>query len=453
MTWIAMLLACSFEPACAGPPAPQAPQEQEPTPDKKSRLTDLTIEDLMRIEVTSAARKPERLVDTASAIFVIRNDDILRSGVRSVPEALRMAPGIEVARIDANKWSVTARGSGGMFANKLLVLVDGRSVYNPTFSGVHWDVQDLMLEDVDRIEVIRGPGATVWGANAVNGVINIITKKASETQGGVATGGGGTQERGFGAARLGGKIGDRTYYRVFAKYFDRADSEGGNDLSKLGHTGMRLDWNPEDSDTLTLQGDYYRGTMGVDRFAAMLLPPFQEEQFTSSRVSGGNLLARWTHEAGPKNVLAAQFYYDRTDRNAPWNRETRDTLDFDLHHAIPLLEGHDVTWGLGLRWTRGEFGNTFTSQVIPDTKVDQISSAFLQDEISLVPGALLLTLGSKFEYNNYTRLEILPNARLLCTLAEDQVVWLAASRAVRTPAPADTRARFNQAVMPPPGPG
>jgi iron complex outermembrane receptor protein len=453
MSFSSLLLILLLRPACQASPPQETGQEAAPSEKKPPKLIDLSIEDLMRIEVTSVSKKSERLVDIPCAVFVIRQEDIQRSGVRSLPEALRMAPGIEVARIDANKWSVTARGFGNLFANKLLVLVDGRSVYNPTFSGVYWDVQDLVLEDVSRIEVIRGPGATVWGANAVNGVINIITKKAKDTQGGLVVAGGGTQERAFGTARFGGKIGENAYYRVFAKYTDRIDSQGGDDGWKLGHAGFRTDWTPKESDSLTFQGDYYQGTMGSQNSVALLQPPFSLDVQSSSRVSGGNLLTRWEHTFQEKSILTAQFYYDRTDRNAPWFNELRDTLDFDLHDQFPLFEGHDITWGLGYRWTQGDFGNTFTAQILPELKVDQIASAFVQDEIEILPHTLHFTLGAKLEYNNYTHFEFQPNARLLWNVSDDQVFWVAASRAVRTPSPSDALVRFNQAVLPPSGPG
>ncbi len=212
--------------------------------DKKD-LSELSIEELMQVEITSASKKSERLLDTPAAVYVIRSEDILRSGATSIPEALRMAPGMEVAHIDSNKWAISARGFNDLFSNKLLVLMDGRSVYNPTFSGVYWDVQDLYLQDIDRIEVIRGPGGTIWGANAVDGVVNVISKSARDTQGGSVTIGGGTSEQAFSAARYGAKVGDDTYYRVYAKWFERDDSEPGHDGWQQGRTGFRLDWLPQ----------------------------------------------------------------------------------------------------------------------------------------------------------------------------------------------------------------
>src|SRR5215475_3149936 len=231
-------------------------------------LTSLSLEDLMNVQVTSVSRRPQSLAETAAAVFVITQDDIRRSGVTSIPEALRMVPGVEVARIDANKWAITARGFNGRFANKLLVMIDGRSVYTPLFSGVFWDAQDTVLDDIDRIEVVRGPGASLWGANAVNGVINIVTKRARDTQGALLVAGGGTEERGFTTLRYGGKFDDDTYYRAYAKYFNRDSQEfiGGGDAAddwQVGRTGFRMDWEPEGPDGVTVQGDFYRGVVGT----------------------------------------------------------------------------------------------------------------------------------------------------------------------------------------------
>ena len=240
-------------------------------------LTELSIEDLMSVEVTTVSRKAQRLGDSAAAVFVITNEDIRRSGVTSIAEALRMVPGVEVARISSNSWAVTARGFNGQFANKLLVLMDGRSVYSPIYSGVYWDVQDTLLEDVDRIEVIRGPGASLWGANAVNGVINIITRKAADTQGGVVTGGFGNEERGFGALRYGGRIGDTAHYRAYGKYFNRDNSQnlqGGqaHDGWDIARGGGRIDWQMSDRDELTVQGDLYDGEVGNEGTSFSLSP-------------------------------------------------------------------------------------------------------------------------------------------------------------------------------------
>jgi iron complex outermembrane receptor protein len=283
-------------------------------------LTELSLEDLMDIEITSVAKKSQKLSEAAAAIFVITQEDIRRSGATSIPEALRMVPGLEVARIDANKWAITSRGFNGRFANKLLVLIDGRTVYTPLYSGVYWDMKDTLLEDVDRIEVIRGPGAALWGANAVNGVINIITKTAKDTQGGLIVGGAGTEEQGFGSLRYGAKLGQDIFSRVYVKYFDRdsgvfPSGEDGADEWDVLRAGFRMDWQGSGPDALTLQGDIYDGEAGVTvvtkSFDPYAPPTFDEDD----SISGANLLGRWKHTVSDTSEIALQVYYDRTERN------------------------------------------------------------------------------------------------------------------------------------------
>ncbi|MEE8475495.1 MAG: TonB-dependent receptor plug domain-containing protein, partial [Myxococcota bacterium] len=273
----------------------------------------MSIEELLEIEVTSVSKRPQKVSEAPAAITVLTGEDIRRSGVTSVPEALRMVPGIHVAQIDGNKWAITSRGFNDQFANKLLVLIDGRSVYTPLFSGVFWDIQDVMLEDVDRIEVVRGPGGTLWGANAVNGVINIITKSAAETQGSLVSIGSGSVERYFTQARIGGKLGENTHYRVYAKYFTRedlADEPGGaaNDDWSMTRGGFRMDWDAHTGDSLTFQGDYYGGDENEVLKGPTGPVPGGE------KVSGGNLLTRWDHEFEDGSAAHLQVYYDRVQR-------------------------------------------------------------------------------------------------------------------------------------------
>src|SRR2546421_5725165 len=275
---------------------------------------DPTLEDLMNQPVTSVAKKPQRVADAAAAVFVITQEDIRRSGAQSVPEALRMAPGLEVARIDENKWAIGSRGFNGRFADKLLVLLDGRSVYTPLFSGVYWNVQDVLLEDIDRIEVIRGPGATLWGANAVNGVINIITKKAKDTQKTVVTAGGGTEERGIGGVRYGNKIGNNTYYRAYGKYFNWGPSEyaGGipaHDSWDAVRGGFRADWTPAGANSLTLQGDIYHSRYNETLTVASLNAPYSNTFPNNGNYSGGNLLGRWNRK-NQGGSTSLQLYFD-----------------------------------------------------------------------------------------------------------------------------------------------
>ena len=416
-------------------------------------LTELSIEDLMSVEVTTVSRKAQRLTDSTAAVFVISAEDIRRSGVTSIPEALRMVPGLEVARISANAWAITARGFNGRFANKLLVLMDGRSVYSPIYSGVYWDVQDTLLEDVDRIEVIRGPGASLWGANAVNGVINIITRPASQTQGGMVTGGIGTEERGFGALRYGGAIGDAAHYRAYVKYFDRDNSQnlqGGeaHDGWDIARGGGRIDWQMSDRDELTVQGDFYDGEVGNEGTAFSLSPPYLIPIIEASQVSGGNLLGRWNRWLSSSSDLAFQVFYDRTEREYYIFGETRDTVDVDFQHRFGLGRRQELLWGLGYRMTRGDLDTTEAVQFDDDDRRDQLFSFFVQDDITLLPERLYLTIGSKFENNDYTGFEIQPNIRMLWRADDRNTFWSAVSRAVRTPGVAEHDTQLIQQVIP-----
>ncbi len=415
-----------------------------PTDDEAIKyLKKLSIEDLTNLEVTSVSKKTEKLSDAAAAIFVITQEDIRRSGVTSIPEALRMVPGLQVARIDSSTWAITSRGFNGSFANKLLVLIDGRSVYTPLFSGVYWDVQDTLLEDIERIEVIRGPGATLWGANAVNGVINIITKTAADTQGGLITAGAGTEEQVFGGTRYGGKVGDEVHYRLYAKYFDRDDfvQPDGNDASDEWHAargGFRVDWDAREDNTLTVQGDVYNGnTSHIIKNSGFLTPPFRRTVTDDFKINGGNVLGRWQRTFSDRSDLSCQIYYDRTDRDDSAIKETRDTLDFDLNHRFTLGGRQDMVWGIGYRLTMDDIENGEKLGFDPDSRQTHLFSAFVQDEITLFPDRLKLTVGTKLEHNDYSGFEVQPNARFLWTVHKRHSIWGAISRAVRTPSRGD----------------
>src|SRR5882757_970254 len=276
----------------------------------------LSMEDLMNLQVTSVSKRTQKVADAAAAVFVITQEDIRRSGATSIPEALRLAPGLQVARIDENKWAIAARGFNGRFDNKLLVLIDGRSVYTPLFSGVYWNVQDVMLEDVDRIEVIRGPGATLWGANAVDGVINVITKKAKSTQSAVVTAGAGTEERAAGGVRYGGKLGDNTYYRAYTKYFDWGPSAYQSGMTAHDgwdalRGGFRADWTPAGANSLTLQGDIDRKSYQETLTVPSLAPPYSNTFPNNGAYRGGNILGRWNHNSEGAST-SLQMYYDNT---------------------------------------------------------------------------------------------------------------------------------------------
>ena len=391
-------------------------------------LTELSIEQLMNIEITTAGRKSQRLSETAAAAFVITQEDIHRSGATTIPDVLRMVPGLQVARIDGNKWAVTARGFNGRFANKLLVLMDGRSVYTPLFSGVIWDVQDTMLEDIDRIEIIRGPGAAVWGANAVNGVINIITKPASDTQGGLLAAMSGTVEKGTVGTRYGGAIGEKGTYRLYGKYFDRNGGvdAAGDDTPDDWHafrTGFRTDWQSNTFHRMTLQGDLYEGKSGERLTYSLPTFPFKNTENVDEKFRGGNLLGRWTYQEEENSEATLQFYYDRTYRSFEIIEETRDTLDLDFQHRTVLLDRHEIQWGLGWRITHDDIRNSFAVSFTPDSQTDNLFSAFIQDEIRFFEDKVRLTIGAKFEHNDYTGFEIQPSARALWTITKNHSVW------------------------------
>ncbi len=417
-------------------------------------LTQLSLEDLMRIEVTSVSKKGEQLSDAPSAIFVITQEDIRRSGVTSIPEALRMAPGVEVARIDANKWAISARGFNSRFATKLLVLMDGRSVYSPVFSGVWWDVQDTLLEDIDRIEVIRGPGATLWGANAVNGVINIITKKAGETRGGLATVGAGTEEKGFGSFRYGLKLGEHSDARAYVKYFNRdasvtsSGATAADDWDQF-RTGFRLDHEPSAQNNFTLQGDYYRGKSGSTYDISSLSPPFTKSFQEKPDMAGGNILGRWKHVISNNSEINLQTYYDRTERRMPLLRKIETPL---ISICSTASNGSAVRKSSG-DWGTGSLGIISRILILrtinPSSRTDQLFSAFIQDDITLIKDRLRWVIGSKFEHNDYTGFEVQPSTRLIWTPSKEQSVWGAVSRSVRTPSRAEQTVTTNVAVIPP----
>ncbi len=454
---IELILCCFAAPgtaAWASGPEPETAPAAAAHRGSSRDLADLSIEDLMNIEITSTARKPVRLSDATSAIFVITAEDIRRSGAQAVPEVLRMVPGLEVARISANQWAVSARGFNGRFANKLLVLIDGRSVYTPSFSGVYWEVQDLMLEDVQRIEVVRGPGAALWGANAVNGVINIITKTAKSTQGGLATVSAGTEERESLAVRYGGAAGDNVRYRVYTKHFERdgSVSPAGRSYADDGEMvrgGFRLDWTASAKDSVTLQGDAYSGIVGqVLSLPDVTTAPYAILVEDQPRVSGGNVLARWQRAISSSSEFKLQFYHDRTDRREVTYQERHDTTDLEFDHRFRLGKRQEIVWGMGYRFIADHIRGTYYVSTSPEHRREEIVSAFLQDEITAITDRLTFTLGTKVEHNEYTGYEVQPSARMLWTPGERHSIWSAASRAVRTPSRIDQDGLANTYVYP-----
>ena len=417
-------------------------------------LGDLSIEELMDISVTSVAKKRTRLSESAAAISVISQEDIARSGYTSIPELLRMVPGLDVARISANEWAISARGFNGHYANKLLVLVDGRTVYTPSSGGVYWNVQDVLLQDLERIEVIRGPGATLWGANAVNGVINIITKSAQETEGRVLSAAFGSQERPAIGVRHGGRLGDDLFYRTYVSYFDRSAYEtgDGHDVADDWSTvrgGFRLDWRgAADTDSLTLQGEAYDGDAGkIVTLTNANSPHLVEVTDLVAHNSGFNLLMRWTCSFSPRSQLTIQTYYDQLKQGFGFGTEYHDLSDLDMQYHIAIGERHDVVWGVGYRYTRLRATPSFTLIWTPETERLNLFEAFAQDDIALVPARWYLTLGSKLERNDLTGFEIQPSVRLRWMPNERQTVWAALSRATRTPALFERNSRLNLGIF------
>ena len=416
-------------------------------------LTELTIEELMQIEITSLGKKPQQIFDVAAPVFIINDEDIRRSGAATIPDLLRMVPGVEVSRINVNKWAVSARGFNGRFASKLLVLMDGRTVYSPLFSGVYWDVQDTLLEDIERIEVVRGPGGSLWGANAVNGIINIITKHAKDTQGALVLGGAGTEERASGGIRYGGKVGSLGFYRAYAKYFDRDDAVDFNVDPTGDHwdalrAGFRTDWEFAERNAFTVQGDIYHGEAGEELSIPLLRPPFNETIAEDSDMKGGNILARWQHQSSDASDFALQVYYDRAERTNRRLQDTQDTIDLDFQHRFKWGHKQEIMWGLGYRMNHDHLGSTSFFSFDPDSATSQLFSGFLQDEITLIEKRLFLTLGSKFEHNDFTGVEYQPTARALWSFHDKQSIWASVSRAVRTPNRIETDTRHSPSVIP-----
>lgn len=414
-------------------------QEKEPKDGELQALIEKDLEQLLTMEVvTSVSRKEQQVNRVAAAVSVLSSEDLRRLGVRSLAEALRAVPGFEVAQLDSYTWAVSARGFNSQFSNKLLVLIDGRSVYNTFFSGVYWDMQDTFFPDIERIEAIRGPGGTVWGANAVNGVVNVITKSARDTLGGYAYGSVGTERIGAGGLRYGLELGKDAWARVYLKGYEwdatrTMDGDSAGDEWWTYQGGFRTDWETSSQDTLTFQGDAFNGDRGDETVVLDLDPPFLIPHEGSIHTAGWNLLGRWTRDLGQDSDLQLQAYYDHTERDERLVTIQRDALDLDFQHHFSPLAGHDVVWGLGYRLNITQIQGHGLLEYEPMTRNDQLFSGFLQDEITLVEDRLYAVLGTKLEHNDYTGFEYQPSARIRWHAAENQTVWGAVSRAVRNP--------------------
>ncbi|HEX6960861.1 MAG TPA: TonB-dependent receptor [Lacipirellula sp.] len=445
--------------------APEQPAEASAAPAPQPAGQDvlnMDLEQLTQADVKVAAPALEEVVSSVSrqestvgkspaAVFVITPEMIRHSGANNIPDLLRMVPGIEVARIDANKWAITSRGFNNLYASKLLVQIDGRAVYSQFFSGVIWSHQDVVLQDVERIEVIRGPGATVWGANAVNGVINIITKQAKDTQGVLVHGGTGTEERGFSTVRYGGQIGENLHWRAYGKQFER---DGGYlfgpeaDDWRQARGGFRSDWTPTNEDTFTVQGDFFDGDSGEAKSVLSPTSPFLADRAYDNHDFGQNCLMRWTHVLDDDSDWSIQTYYDRYGRISPVMDLEQETFDVDLQYRFPLGERHNVICGAGYRHIDDRFLGNLNIAFDPATRNTNLFSYFLQDEITLEEDLWYFIAGSKFEHNDFTGFEYQPSIRLLYTPTERQTAWAAVSRAVRTPSRVEHDLLFHRLESP-----
>jgi iron complex outermembrane receptor protein len=392
-------------------------------------LKRLTIEELAELDVTSASRRAERLADVPAAIAIITDEDIRRSGATSLAEAMRLAGVLDVARIHGNAWAVSARGFTISTANKLLVLIDGRTIYSPLFSGTFWDAQDLVLADIDRIEVVRGPGGSTWGANAVNGVINVITKPAAATRGTYVWLGGGSVDRFIGSVRHGGRLGAGGSFRVYGKYRDHAplflaSGPSSEDSLRFGQGGLRLESGLSGANQWFVQGDVYRGAEGL-------------LARDDADIAGGNVMGRWTRRFS-RAEFQGQVYYDRTFRHVPQQfEERRNTFDVEALHR-QRGGRHEFVAGGNVRVTDGHDVGSAGFRFSPAERTDALISAFVQDDIVLRPDRLFLRVGSKFERNDFTGLEVQPAARVRVSIGPRQMAWGAVSRAVRLPTRFDT---------------
>jgi iron complex outermembrane recepter protein len=415
-------------------------------------LADLSIEDLMNESVTSVAKKASRLVDAPTAISVITQDDIRRSGYTSIPELLRLVPGIQVARIDGNEWAISARGFNAQYANKLLVLMDGQTVYTSSSGGVYWNVQDTPLEDIERIEVIRGPGATLWGTNAVNGVINIITRNSRDTQGALVSASTGTLEDGLVTARYGGQLGSEVHYRVYGQYVDReplvdADGRDASDSLDAQRGGFRLDWQGA-LDSATLEADHYDTQAQKPVTFTTLQPPYFVDEVIKPQDHGDSAIASWVHTFSPSSQLDVHVDWQRFKQSYGFGTEYQDSYDLEIQHHVGLGSRNDVVWGLGYRNSTLQETPTSTLVWTPETVRLPLYSTFVQDEISLVPERWRVVLGTKLEHNPLTGLEVQPSARLLWTPTAATTLWGAFSRATRIPALFERDSELKVGVIP-----
>ena len=412
------------------------------------------LEELLSTKMTLVTRKAETIANAPAAISVLTWEDIRRSGLTTIADVLRMIPGVHTGHINAHTWTVSARGFGGRFANKLLVLVDGRSVYTPFFSGVYWEVQDVSLEEVERIEVIRGPGASLWGTNAMNGVINIVTQKARDSQGTRLTVGGGSEERGFSSLRYGGKLGKGAHYRIYGKFSKRdsfvdAMGKGAADDWDIGSSGFRLDWEPTERDAFSLQGGLYQGSLAQHLTILARDAPFTALRVDETEVSGGHFMGSWERVFSRQSEWMLRLYYDRSVRRE-WNlNEARNTWDVDFQHRFGLGLRQEILWGGGSRLSGDDTDSSFLFSLDPANRTIDYLNVFVQDDITLVEERLRLLVGTKIERNDFSGWEIQPTARMLWNLSKRHALWGAVARAARIPSRSESDMSIIFAAIPP----
>ncbi len=399
-------------------------------------LKRLTLEELLALEVTVVSRSAAPVSDTPAAVFVLTQDDIRRSGATSLPELLRLAPGLHVARMDSSRWAIGVRGLADRLSRSMLVLIDGRAVYNPLFAGTYWEVQDLVFEDIDRIEIIRGPGGTLWGSNAVNGIISIVTKSARETQGVFAEAASGTDARGLASVRYGTTAGANAHVRGYVKAFSRAPEFHADGLDYddwwKAQAGMRGDWVLADNRNLSVQAHSYVARLGQRQIRTDLAPPYSEVSSVHAPLSGTSILALYSGNWSSGARFDLQTYYDRTTRDERPVGEVRNTFDVDFQQQQPPWGAHQLTWGLGYRVSADKIMATGTSRFDPAEHTDHLWSAFLQDEFTPV-APLTIGIGAKIEHNAYTGAELQPSGRVTWRMRPSHTMVASITRAVRTP--------------------
>lgn len=447
----ALLCGCLF---CFidGLPAPLQAQKH-PSAD----LTEMSLEELMNIEVTTAGKKEQTLAQVPAAVYVITQEEIRRSGATRLPELLRLVPGVQVAQINANTWAISIRGFNYRYSNKLLVMIDGRIVYTPVFSGVYWDMQNLVLEDIERIEVIRGPGGTLWGANAVNGIINVITKPAQDTQGALISATAGSQNQAMMQARYGGQNHNKRFsYRMYSKYFREGQSPALDPAQSAYDAwsdlvgGFRSDWQVAPRDLLVFSGEVYRASEQQTYIAPLLQPPFSQTLTLPLKATEGNLMLNWQHQFAGGSLSSLQAYYDHVDRfflPLGWQQQM---FDISFQHQLRVRERHEVVVGTEFRLHQENMRNSDILSFGTKADVQDIFSGFVQDDITLYPNHVWLTLGSKFESNPYTGLEAQPSARLRWQPLPAHSFWAAVSRAIRTPSRYEEEGQVKPLALPGP---